>query len=207
MVVGVVGGGRGGASDALDGMEVGVTKAVPVGAVSMWLGEGGAQWRQLERHIMKLIPEIVEEGYKLPRGTRRPPGEAGEVRGQRQQGILAAASGSEDGGNTLSSFVRSRQIIIPESHPNTALEAYVARVEGVRLELGCGGVSQEGLEGGVGGYITAVVALLPTTLFAIPRTLRLKELQLVAAGVGVVPQLAEESAAIRVLGLVGALGF
>ncbi|GBE61989.1 pectate lyase, putative [Babesia ovata] len=86
MVLVVVGGGRGGAPDVLDGIEVVGSKVVPVGAVSMWLGEGGAQWRQLERHIMKLIPEIVEERGKLPGGARRPPGDAVEVRAQRQQG-------------------------------------------------------------------------------------------------------------------------
>ncbi|GBE62799.1 Extracellular matrix-binding ebh, putative [Babesia ovata] len=43
LVLVVVGGGSGGAPDALDGLEVGVTKAVPPGAVVMSLGEGGAQ--------------------------------------------------------------------------------------------------------------------------------------------------------------------
>ncbi|GBE61896.1 Mce family protein, putative [Babesia ovata] len=45
LVVVVVGGGggRGGAPCVPDSLEVGVTKDVPVGAVFMWLGEGGAQ--------------------------------------------------------------------------------------------------------------------------------------------------------------------
>ncbi|GBE61978.1 urease, putative [Babesia ovata] len=136
MVLVVVGGGRGGAPDVLDGIEVVGSKVVPVGAVSMWLGEGGAQWRQLERHIMKLIPEVVEERDKLPGGSWRPPGEAVEVRAQRRQGIITAAGRSEDDGNALSSFVRSRQIILPESHPNTTLKPQVAGVEEVSLEVG-----------------------------------------------------------------------
>ncbi|GBE62607.1 hypothetical protein BOVATA_041000 [Babesia ovata] len=98
---------------------------------------------------MKRIPEIVEEGDKLPGGARRPPGEAVEVRGQCQQGILAAAGGGEDGEKEVASLLRRRQILLPESHVDTALAADVAAVEGVRLELGVRGVSQEGLEGGV----------------------------------------------------------
>ncbi|GBE63495.1 PTS sugar transporter subunit IIA, putative [Babesia ovata] len=79
---------------------------------------------------MKRIPEIVEEGDKLPGGARRPPGEAGEVRAQRQQGIVAAAGGREDGGNFLSCLLRFRQILFLKSHPDTALAADVAAVEG-----------------------------------------------------------------------------
>ncbi|GBE61960.1 relaxase mobilization protein, putative [Babesia ovata] len=169
----VVGGGRVGASDVLDDSKVGVTKAVPVGAVRMWLVEGGAQWRQLERRIVQLVPEMVEERHKLPGGARRPLGEAVEVRGQRQQGTLAAAGGREDGGNMLASFVRFRQIFLCESHVDTALEADVARVEGMRLELGVGGVSQEGLEGGRSLGILAIFTILPSTLRCLPRTLRL----------------------------------
>ncbi|GBE62609.1 rod shape-determining protein, putative [Babesia ovata] len=47
MVVVVVGGGSGGAPDALDGLEVGVLETVPAGAVVMSSGEGGSQLRQL----------------------------------------------------------------------------------------------------------------------------------------------------------------
>ncbi|GBE60968.1 family transcripitonal regulator, putative [Babesia ovata] len=96
---------------------------------------------------MKRIPEIVEERDKLPGGARRPPGEAVEVRGQCQQGIFAAAGGREDGGNMLAGLQILRQIVLCESHVDTALEADVARVEEVSVELGVGGVSQEGLEG------------------------------------------------------------
>ncbi|GBE63089.1 Linear gramicidin synthase subunit D Q70LM4, putative [Babesia ovata] len=46
LVVVVVGAWRGGASDVLEGIEVGVTKDVAVGAVVMSSGNGGAQWRQ-----------------------------------------------------------------------------------------------------------------------------------------------------------------
>ncbi|GBE59406.1 shikimate 5-dehydrogenase I alpha, putative [Babesia ovata] len=96
---------------------------------------------------MKRIPEIVEERDKLPGGARRPPGEAAEVRGQCQQGILAAAAGREDSEKDVASFQFVRQIICPESHPDTALEADVARVEGVCRELGVMGVGQKGLKG------------------------------------------------------------
>ncbi|GBE61970.1 hypothetical protein BOVATA_034630 [Babesia ovata] len=99
---------------------------------------------------MKRIPEIVEERDKLPGGARRPPGEAVEVGGQCKQRILAAAGGSEDGGNMLASLLRCRQILCLKSHVDAALEADVTRVEGMRLELGVRGVSQEGLEGGLG---------------------------------------------------------
>ncbi|GBE62601.1 hypothetical protein BOVATA_040940 [Babesia ovata] len=99
---------------------------------------------------MQLIPEIMEERDNLPGGARRPPGEAAEVGGQCQQGIVAAAAGREDGGNMLASFVSCRQITVLESHVDTALEADVARVEGVSLKDGVGGVSQEGLEWGLG---------------------------------------------------------
>ncbi|GBE59533.1 periplasmic binding s and sugar binding domain of family protein, putative [Babesia ovata] len=156
---------------------------------------------------MKRIPEIVEERDELPGGARRPPGEAGEVRGQCQQGILAAAGRSEDGGNMLAGFVSCRQILLRKSHPDTALVADVARVEGMRLELGVRGVSQEVLEGGLNLHITAIMTILPTSLRFIPITLRLEERQLVAAGVDVVPQLAEEGAAISLLRLVGARTF
>ncbi|GBE59386.1 alanyl-tRNA synthetase, putative [Babesia ovata] len=43
LVVVVVGGGRGGAPDALDDMEVVGSKLIPLGAVVMLTGEGGAQ--------------------------------------------------------------------------------------------------------------------------------------------------------------------
>ncbi|GBE60948.1 hypothetical protein BOVATA_024410 [Babesia ovata] len=152
---------------------------------------------------MKRIPEVVEERDELPGGARRPSGEAVEVGGQCKQGILAAAGGSEDGGNMLANLLRCRQIILSESHVDAAPEADVARVEGVSLELGGGGIGQKGLEGGVGNtYMKAIFTILPTTVPGAPRTLRLQELQLVVARVGVVPQLAEEGAAIRVLGLV-----
>ncbi|GBE61712.1 group 1 glycosyl transferase, putative [Babesia ovata] len=176
MVLGVVvvggGGGRGGAPGFPDGLEVGGSKTIPVGAVEMWLGEGGAQLRQLERHIVQLTPEIVEEGDKLPGGARRPPGEAGEVGGQCQQGILAAASGSEDVVEYVASLLRYRQITVLESHVDTALAADVARVEGVSLEAGVGGVSQEGLEGRVGDII-AILTISPTAVLGVTRTLRL----------------------------------
>ncbi|GBE60900.1 putative uncharacterized protein, putative [Babesia ovata] len=96
---------------------------------------------------MKRIPEIVEERDKLPGGARRSPGEAVEVRGQRHQGIVAAALGREDGGNVLPRLLSFRQILLLESHVDTALDADVRRVEEVSLELGVMGVSQEGLEG------------------------------------------------------------
>ncbi|GBE60097.1 tyrosyl-tRNA ligase, putative [Babesia ovata] len=112
--------------------------------------------------LVQRIPEIVEEGDKLTGGARRPPGEAVEVRAQRRQGIITAAGRSEDGGNALSSFVRSRQIILPESHPNTTLKPQVAGVEEVSLEVGC--VGQEGLEGGVERHSMTILTILPTTL-------------------------------------------
>ncbi|GBE61789.1 non-ribosomal peptide synthetase, putative [Babesia ovata] len=120
---------------------------------------------------MHLIPEIVEERNKLPGGARRPPGEAGEVGGQSQQGILAAAGGREDGVEMFASLLSVRQILLSESHVDPALAADVAGVEEVSLEVGC--VGQEGLEGGVGGDVTAVRTILPATIELIPRTLRL----------------------------------
>ncbi|GBE61016.1 hypothetical protein BOVATA_025090 [Babesia ovata] len=112
---------------------------------------------------MKLIPEIVEERDKLPGGARRSPGEAVEVRGQCKQGVITAAGGSEDGGNVLPRLLSFRQMLLPESHADTALAADVTRVEGVSLELGVGGVCQEGLEGRVGDII-AILTILPTTM-------------------------------------------
>ncbi|GBE61958.1 thiosulfate sulfurtransferase rhodanese-like domain-containing protein 2, putative [Babesia ovata] len=150
LVVVVVGVGRGGAPGFPDGLEVGVFETVPVG----------------------LIPEVVEERDKLPGGARRPPGEAGEVGGQSQQGIIAAAGGSEDVVEYVASLLRCRQILPLESHVDAGLAADVARVEGMCLELGVGGVSQEGLEGGHLG-ITAVRTILPTTFRFLPITLRL----------------------------------
>ncbi|GBE60927.1 translation initiation factor IF-2, putative [Babesia ovata] len=163
MVLVVDGGGRAGAPGVLDDFEVVGLKMVPVGAVVMWLGEGGAQRRQLWRKLVKLIPEIVEERDKLPGGARRPPGEAGEVRGQCQQGIIAAAGGREDGEKDVASFVSCRQIFLCESHVDTALAADIARVEGICLELGVCGVSQKGLEWGLGDII-AILTILPTTM-------------------------------------------
>ncbi|GBE61964.1 SAM-dependent methyltransferase, putative [Babesia ovata] len=114
---------------------------------------------------MQLIPEVVEERDKLPGGARRPPGEAGEVGGQSQQGIIAAAGGSEDVVEYVASLLRCRQILPLESHVDTALEADVTRVEGMSLELGVGGVGQECLEGGVErSYINTILIILPTTM-------------------------------------------
>ncbi|GBE62604.1 hypothetical protein, putative [Babesia ovata] len=155
---------------------------------------------------MQLIPEIMEERDNLPGGARRPSGDAVELGGQCEQGILAAAGGTEDGVEMFASLVRCRQILFCESHVDTALETDVTRVEGMRLELGVRGVSQEVLEGGVGGDIMAILTILPATLRGDLRTLRLQERQLVVAGVDVVPQLAEEGATIRVIGLVGVPG-
>ncbi|GBE59324.1 serine threonine kinase HT1-like protein, putative [Babesia ovata] len=100
---------------------------------------------------VQLIPEIVEKRDKLPGGARRPPGEAVEVGGQCQQGILAAAAGREDGGKGITCFGVIRQILPLESHVDRALEADVARVEGMSVEPGVMGVGQEGLEGGTFG--------------------------------------------------------
>ncbi|GBE61992.1 LPXTG-domain-containing cell wall anchor domain-containing protein, putative [Babesia ovata] len=123
------------------------------------------------RDIMKLIPEIVEERGKLPGGARRPPGDAVEVRAQRQQGILAAAGGSEDGEKNVASLLRYRQITVLESHVDTALAADVARVEGMSLELGVGAVSQEGLEGGRNFGTISILIILPATIRFPSRTL------------------------------------
>ncbi|GBE61905.1 5-hydroxytryptamine receptor 7, putative [Babesia ovata] len=120
------------------------------------------------------IPEIVEERHKFPCGTRRPPGEAAEVRGQRQQGIRAAAGGREDSDDILAIFGVLRIILLPESHVDTALEADVTRVEGMSLEIGVGGVSQESLQGGLlGRHTMAIVMILPTSVLGDSRTVRL----------------------------------
>ncbi|GBE62001.1 plastin-1, putative [Babesia ovata] len=120
---------------------------------------------------MKLIPEKVEERDKLPGGARRPPGEAVEVGGQCEQGVLAAADGREDGEKDVASFQFLRQILLSESHVDTAFAADVARVEGMSLELGVGAVSQEGLEGGRNFGTISILIILPATIRFPSRTL------------------------------------
>ncbi|GBE61980.1 LPXTG-motif cell wall anchor domain-containing protein, putative [Babesia ovata] len=138
IIVAVDGVGSGGAPYALDGIEVGVAKDVPVGAVVMWLGEAEPSGDICEDGKYSEFPKLWKKETISP-----------VVRGVRL-GIVAAAAGSEDGVNMAASFVRCRQIILCESHHDTALEADVAGVEGMSVELGVGGVSQEGLKWGLG---------------------------------------------------------